>query len=110
MRILPRAGVDLAAVHARFDDLHGDFPAERHDLLGEVKIAAAALADFFQEQVTGDFREILRLKVIGIHPGDGGVEGEFQEAARAHARRAVACKRLAAGRADRGGRDIHQGK
>ena len=44
----------LPCVHAQFDDLEGDAPADRLGLLGHVNDAAAALADLLQEFVPPD--------------------------------------------------------
>src|SRR5205085_8145753 len=48
------AGDDLAAVHARLDDLERDLPANRLGLLGQEDDAHAAFADLLQELVPAD--------------------------------------------------------
>jgi hypothetical protein len=44
-------GQDVARVHPRLDQLEGDLPADRPELLGEVDRAHAALADLLAELV-----------------------------------------------------------
>src|SRR5579864_660187 len=50
------AGEDLAAVHARLDELQRDRPPYRMGLLGHVDRAHAAFADRLQELVGADDR------------------------------------------------------
>jgi hypothetical protein len=50
------AGQHLTAVHARFDDLERDYPADRLVLLGHVDDAHAPFADLFQQFVRPNLR------------------------------------------------------
>ena len=53
-RSASKRAMTAADVHARLDDLQGDFTANRPLLLGHVHDAETALADLLEELVTAD--------------------------------------------------------